>query len=574
MGILIVSFANLFGALNPKVVADALDMVLDSLRLARLSTDMPVQDVIISSMTQNLFIFGLVILGLALLQGFFMYWMRQTIIVMSRLIEYDLRKDIFAHYTTMDLSFFRGQKTGDLMSRLTEDVSKVRNFLGPALLYGINMFTLLVFVIGSMLYENVQLTLYCLLPLPLLSFSIYKVSSIIHTQSSKIQKQLAQITDISQEVYNGIRILKSFAREENIGDYFDRNIDDYKEKSLHLAKTNALFFPLMLFFIGISTIITVYFGGREVMAGNITPGTIAQFVIYVNMLTWPVTSIGWISSIIQQASVSNERLNEFLETKSEIPDDGTLTDITNGKIEFKEVDFTYQNTGIQAINGMSFLIRPGQKVAVIGKTGSGKTTMADLVLRLFDADSGQILVDDSDIKDYKIESLRDQVAYVPQDVFLFSDTISNNVRIVDETLEDDQIQKYTGYAMIHDELSGLPEGYDTIIGERGVTLSGGQKQRLSIARALVKDAKIVIMDDCLSAVDANTEIAISSHLKDALQDATALIITHRINPELYYDQIIVIDDGAVVVQGTHEELMMSNDYYRQMYEKSFAVEEG
>ncbi|WP_235291890.1 ABC transporter ATP-binding protein [Portibacter lacus] len=567
LGIVFVSLSNYFRVLMPQTIREALDFVFENIQQYKLFSGFEIQTDFYSFITQNLMLFGGLVLIFAAIMGVFMYFMRQTIIVMSRLIEYDLRKLIYNQYQRLDTAFYKKNKTGDLMSRITEDVSKVRMYLGPAVLYGINLVSLFVIVIVSMFRVSTTLSLYTLLPLPFLSISIYIVSSIIHDKSAVIQKQLGFLTSISQEVYSGIRIIKSYVQESKFGKYFLYESNVYKDKSLELAKVNALFFPLMLLLISISTIITIYVGGLEVVKGNITPGNIAEFVIYVNMLTWPVTSIGWIASIIQQASASQHRINEFLDIEPSITNNSDKIVNLQDSIEFVNVDFVYPDTGIKALENIDLKIKKGEKIAIIGKTASGKTTIAELILRMYDATSGKILIDGEDIKTLNVDSLRQEIAYVPQDLFLFSDTIENNIGFGLESHNIEEIQKYAEYASINKEILELPNGYDALVGERGVTLSGGQKQRISIARALIKQPNIVILDDCLSAVDTKTEQKILSYLNNELQDKTAIIITHRIQNLLDFDQILVLDNGRIVERGKHKELVELKGYYFDILEQ-------
>ena len=541
LGFIFVALSNYFRVLQPQAIRQALDLVYENIKLHRLYAGFSAQEVMIGEIGRSLLYFAILVLVLALIMGIFMYYMRQTIIVMSRLIEYDLRKEIFQHYEAMDLSFFRKNMTGDLMARITEDVNKVRMYLGPAILYGINLFTLFVMVIYSMFSVNAELSWYCLMPLPLLSVSIYFVSSLIHRKSTIIQQQLAKLNSIAQEVFSGIRVVKSYTQEAATQGHFSENCEDYRVKSLKLAKINALFFPLMLLIIGASTIITIYFGGLQVYKGNITPGNIAEFVIYVNMLTWPVTSIGWIASIIQQAEASQKRINEFLKEAPEILNPSTEVYPVKGEIEFRNVSFTYNDTGITALKNCSFHLRPGQKMAIIGKTGSGKTTIADLLCRLFDPTSGEILLDGKNLKSHNLTQLRERIGYVPQDVFLFSDTIANNITFgrEKEIAPDRDVAFFARKASVYDDIVALPEGFDTSIGERGVTLSGGQKQRVAMARAFMKEPDIYILDDCLSAVDTTTENQILEYFNELLTDRTTFVITHRIYAMLQFDKIIV-----------------------------------
>ena len=556
------------------MIREALDLVIETLSLYRMYDGFELQGALFGALGQILLFFGVLVLILAFIMGVFMYFMRQTIIVMSRLIEYDLKKELFGQYEKLSLSFYKRNNTGDLMSRITEDVSKVRMYLGPAVLYGINLVSLFVLVIYSMLSVSWELTLYCLAPLPILSISIYYVSNLINKRSEVIQKQLAQLNSISQEVYSGIRVVKSYVQERLMGKYFEDQSSIYKDKAMDLAKVNALFFPLMLLLIGASTIITVYIGGLQVASGKITTGNIAEFVIYVNMLTWPVTAIGWIASIVQQAAASQKRINEFLGLNPEITSPKEEKRALDGKIEFKNVSFVYPDTGIKALDDVSFELKPGEKMAVIGRTGSGKTTLADLLVRMYDVTSGHIEIDGTDIRELDLANLRQRVGYVPQDVFLFSDTIAKNVAFGKADASRKEIEEYTKYAAVYEDIKGLSEGFDTLVGERGVTLSGGQKQRVSIARALIKKPDIVLLDDCLSAVDTNTEKQILGYLDETLADKTAIIITHRIYSLLDFDKIIVLEDGAIAEEGTHEELIKGSGYYSELYEKQLAEDEA
>ena len=455
------------------------------------------------------------------------------------------------------------------MARITEDVSKVRMYLGPAIMYGINLVGLFTMVIYAMLSVSVELTLYALLPLPFLSISIYYVSNLINKKSTAIQQQLSVLNSASQEVYSGIRVIKSYVQELPMARFFSKESETYKDKTMELARVQALFHPLMLLLIGMSTIVTVYVGGLQVIKGNITPGNIAEFVIYVNMLTWPVTAIGWVASIVQQAAASQKRINEFLETKPDIENEENAISVEKitGKIEFQNVRFVYPDTGIQALRNISFTLQPGERLAIIGRTGTGKTTIADLLLRMYDVTDGQILIDNENIRNYNLSSLRQKIGYVPQDSFLFSDTVAANVAFGTHDAELDKIKEFTKYAAVYQEINGLSKGFDTVVGERGVTLSGGQKQRISIARALIKEPDIIILDDCLSAVDANTEQTILGYLNGALADKTTIIITHRIYSSLQFDKIIVLEDGLISEAGTHEELLASKGFYFEMLEK-------
>ncbi len=564
LGIIFVTAANYFGVLIPQRIRDALDYTTLQIQLFKDGQGD-------SDINTVLFIFAATIVGFVILQGLFMYAMRQTIIVMSRLIEYDLRNEIFAHLEKLDLAFYKRNKTGDLMARISEDVNKVRMYLGPSILYGINLISLFVLTIYSMFKVNTTLAIYTLIPLPILSLSIYIVSSIIHQRSTLIQQQLSTLNSIAQEVYSGIRVVKSYVKEKQFGKYFAEQNEDYKQKALSLAKVNAFFFPLMILLISASTLLTIFIGGIQVSKGLATPGNIAEFVIYVNMLTWPVTSIGWIASLIQEAEASQERINELLSQEPDIINTVNEKGALEGHIEFKDVSFTFKDSGIKALNHVNFELLPGQKMAIIGKTASGKSTIADLLLRLFDVTSGEIFIDGKNIQDHDLYNLRNRIGYVPQDVFLFSDTVSNNIAFSSPDADISEIEDYAAFASVHQDIMDLPKQYETRVGERGVTLSGGQKQRVSIARAFIKNPDIVIMDDSLSAIDTNTENKILSYLEGALERKTAIIITHRIYNLLNFDKILVLEDGQIIEDGTHDELYEARGHYYELYEQQSLV---
>lgn len=570
-GIAFVTISNYFRILQPQMLRRALDLVVDNIGLYRLTKGFELQNGLYGILGKSLLFFGVMVLVLALLMGVFMYFMRQTIIVMSRLIEYDMRKEIYDHYQILNLAFYKRNATGDLMSRITEDVNKVRNYLGPTVLYGVNLVTLFALTISSMVAVSPMLTFYSLLPLPFLVIGIYYVSTQISRRSEIIQQQLASLNSSAQEAYSGIRVVKSYVREEPIVNYFAEQSEVYKSKALNLAKIDNAFFPVMLLCIGASTIITVYVGGLQVVAGNITPGNIAEFVIYVSMLTWPVTSIGWIASLTQQAAASQKRINEFLKTQPEIvqqPTSASSIKEIKGDIEFRNVSFTYPDTGIVALENVNFNLKKGQKLAIIGKTGCGKTTIADLLVRLYDVTEGAIFIDGQDIRNIPLDVLRQQMGYVPQDVFLFSDTVADNIAFgKKEKVERAEVEQFARYAAVYEDIMGLSDGFDTVVGERGVTLSGGQKQRISIARALIKKPDIVLLDDCLSAVDTTTEQTILGYLNEALADKTSIIITHRIPGMIQFDKIIVLDNGTIVEQGTHEILISNGGYYADIFEQ-------
>ena len=573
IGTLFVIASNFFSVLQPRVVRYALDLVYENIKLYGLYDGFELQSELFGDLGLTLLMFAGLMLLLALIMGIFMYFMRQTIIVMSRLIEYDLRNEIFKHYEKLNLAFYKRNNTGDLMARITEDVSKVRMYIGPAVMYGINLFSLFALVIYSMLSVNVELTLWALAPLPILSFSIYYVSRMINQKSTEIQTQLSVLNSSAQEVYSGIRVVKSYVQERPMARFFSKESDIFKEKSMDLAKIQAMFYPLMLILVGISTILTIYIGGLKVAAGTVTPGNIAEVIIYTNMLTWPVTALGWIASIIQSAAASQKRINEFMLTKPEIEENDSAFSRLAGAVEFDKVTFVYPDTGIKALENVSFKLAAGQKMAIIGRTGSGKTTIVDLLVRMYDVTTGQVLIDNKNIQSLSLSSLRQNIGYVPQDVFLFSDSIAQNVAFGKADATSDEIEQYTKYASVYDDIMEFPQGFETLVGERGVTLSGGQKQRVSIARALIKQPDILILDDSLSAVDTTTEKRILNYLEKAMADKTAIIITHRIYNLLDFDKIIVIEDGKIAEEGTHDELLERKGFYYELYEQQQLEEE-
>lgn len=568
LGIGFVFFSNYFRVWQPQVIRQALDLVLSKVESYRsLTTDVE-RTLLYNEISHELLILGLTVICLALSMGLLMYFMRQTIVVMSRLIEYDMRKDIFSHYQKLDTAFYKRHKTGDLMSRITEDVSKVRMYLGPGLLYGINLISLFILVITSMFSVSTKLTLYALIPLPLLSISIYYVSDIINRRSMVIQQQLAKLTSISQEVFSGIRVIKSYVQEKAFHRYFREESQVYKDKSMDLARVNALFFPLMVFMIGMSNILVIYIGSLELAKGNISAGNIAEFIIYVNMLTWPVTAIGWIASIIQQASASQQRINEFLNITPAIQGNNVTIQPIQGQLEFKDVSLTYPDSGVEALKGVSFKINKGENVLILGQTASGKSTIADLILRLYDPSEGQILMDGRDLLEHPLHHLRRSIGYVPQDVFLFSDTIEENIAFGAASANREHIERAAHRSAVGKDIEDFKEGYQTVVGERGVTLSGGQKQRISLARALVKNPEFIILDDCLSAVDAKTEHIITEHLRQTLSDKTSIIITHRIPRGIDFDQVITLEDGRMVEHGSPTEVLNNQGYYYRLWNES------
>ncbi|UOR04790.1 ABC transporter ATP-binding protein/permease [Hymenobacter aerilatus] len=574
-GVLFVALSTLLAIFPAQIVRYAFDLVSEGIDLYHLYAGTEAQSSVYKLFGRNVLLYGVLIILLAVLRGIFLFYTRQTLIVMSRLIENDQKNEIFQHYQSLPLSFYRRHSTGDLMSRISEDVGRVRMYIGPAIMYFLQLVILFVLIVPLMLMVNVKLTVYTLLPLPILSVSIFYINNIIQRKSDEIQRSLAGMTTFVQEAFSGIRVLKSFVREEDSHQQFTVASENYKEKSLSLNFVNSLFFPLILFLVGLSTIITVWVGGQEVIRGTITTGSIAEFLIYVNLLTWPVTALGWTSSLVQRAEASQARINEFLHQKTDIVSHRNVERAIQGDIVFDHVSFTYPDTGIQALRDVSFRIRPGQTLAVIGNTGSGKSTIAALLCRLYDVTQGTITVDATDVRDYALTSLRSQIGYVPQDVFLFSDTIRNNINFGLDNPSEERMKQAAQDANVYDNIVQFPEGFDTKLGERGITLSGGQKQRVSIARALVKEPRILILDDSLSAVDTNTENAILNSLQRVMENRTSLIISHRVSSVKLADEILVLDDGQIVQHGTHEALMADTDgLYRALYERQLQSEEA
>ncbi|MFN8354660.1 MAG: ABC transporter ATP-binding protein [Spirosomataceae bacterium] len=573
LGTLFTVISNLFGIIPAQIVRHSLDLVKDSLDLYSLYKNTGVQSSVYETFTYSIFIYGLLILVMALLKGIFLFLVRQTIIVMSRHVEYDLKNEIYAHYQTLPLSFYRRNNTGDLMARISEDVGKVRMYVGPSIMYGLNLITIFVMVISYMMSVSPKLTMYVLLPLPILSVSIFFVSNIINKRSEEIQRNLSNLSTFAQEAFSGIRVVKAFVQEKLSTERFAEQSNQYRHKSLSLTRVDSLFTPLIFLLVGLSNVLCVYVGGQEVIAGRLTAGNIAEFLIYVNMITWPVIALGWTTSQTQRAAASQERINEFLSIKTDIVSAKNLRPEIKGGVTFQNVSFTYPDSGIVALREFSLAIEPGESVAILGSTGSGKSTVANLLTRMYDTSEGQIHVDGHAIQDIEVHYLRTQTGYVPQDVFLFSDTIRNNVKFGLRKMPEDKIIQATKDADLYQNIIDFPEGFDTKVGERGITLSGGQKQRLSIARAIAREPKILILDDCLSAVDTKTENAILNNLRSIMENRTSVIISHRVSSAKLADKIVMLDGGRIVEQGSHEELMALGGIYKDLYEKQLQAEE-
>ncbi len=576
LGIIFIIISNVFAIYPAQVIRVAFDVVKDTTIRYRLLNGYAIQPDFYAMMIKAIVVFVVLVLAAALLKGFFLFLTRQTIIVMSRYIEYDLKNEVFCHYEKLDRGFYKRHSTGDLMNRISEDISRVRMYLGPAIMYSINLLVLFVLVITTMLRVNATLTLYVLLPLPLLSFSIYYVSNIINEKSEKVQRQLSVLSTFVQETFAGIRVLKAFNLDNERFLRFENESEKYKTENLRLVKVNALFMPLMILLIGLSTILTIFVGGRLAISGEVSVGNIAEFVIYVNMLTWPVAAMGWVTSITQRAAASQKRINEFLDTKPGITSRNTSEESIEGRIEFEEVSFVYPDSGIRALDHVSFRIDPGKSLGITGRTGSGKSTIANLILRLYDVSEGRILIDGKDIREWNLTVLRRETGYVPQDVFLFSDTVGRNIGFGydPDKLTGELLAEAAKDAVIYENIRSFKNGMDTLVGERGVTLSGGQKQRISIARALIKKPKILLLDDCLSAVDTETEEKIIANLNRIMKGRTTIIISHRIASIRHCDEILVMDNGRISGKGPHEKLVKENDLYRTLYHQQLTEKQG
>jgi ATP-binding cassette subfamily B protein len=562
IGILITIIAKLFTVFVPELIGSTIDVVNEQLKHAENDIDL-----FKSSLLKNI----LYLIGTAVIAGFFTFTMRQTIINVSRYVEYDLKNEVYQQYQRLSLNFYKQNRTGDLMNRISEDVSRVRMYAGPAIMYSINTITLFVVALSFMYNEAPKLTLYTIIPLPILSVIIYKLSREINKRSTVVQQYLSKLSTFTQESFSGISVIKAYGIETQTFNNFDELSNESKDKQVDLAKVQALFFPLMILLIGASNLLVIYIGGKQYISGEIASvGIIAKFIIYVNMLTWPVATVGWVTSIVQQAEASQKRINEFLKIEPEIKN--TILEPTpiHGTIEFKNVSFTYEDTNIQALKDVSFKIDQGKTMAIIGKTGSGKSTILNLIGRLYDITDGEILIDGIPIDQLNLTSLRDSIGYVPQDAFLFSDTIKNNIKFGVQNASDDEVIEAAKNAVVHKNIIKFNKGYETTLGERGITLSGGQKQRISIARAIIKEPKILLFDDCLSAVDTETEEQILNNLENVSANKTTIIVSHRVSSAKNAHKILVLEDGKIIQEGTHDILINQSGYYKDLYLKQLS----
>ena len=558
IGILITILSKFLALKIPQIIGNSLNVV-EEYQNGEITN--------LEEVTDQLWINVLFIVGVALCSGFFTFLMRQTIIVTSRLIEFDLKNEIYQQYQKLSLNFYKKNRTGDLMNRISEDVSKVRMYVGPAIMYSINMIVLFAVGFTQMISIDVKLTMYTLIPFPLLSISIFILSKVIHKRSTVVQEYLSKLTTFNQEFFSGINVVKSYGIEASIIEDFDKIANKSKEKNIHLHKANALFFPLMILLIGISNLLVIYIGGTQYINGEIQFGTIIEFMLYVNILTWPVAVVGWVTSMVQQAEASQARINEFLKETPEIQNTNMTPSELEGNVTFKNVTFTYDDTNITALKNINFSVKSGETLAILGKTGSGKSTIIELISRLYDTKIGTILLDDIPIEQANLNAVRSQIGFVPQDPFLFSESIEENIKFGKENATKEEIITAAQNADIHDNIINFPKGYKTILGERGVTLSGGQKQRISIARAIIKDPKILIFDDCLSAVDTETEEKILSNLERISKDVTTFIVSHRVSSAKKANKIIVLSEGEIIQEGTHNELISTEGYYKNLYEQ-------
>lgn len=565
LGLFITIIARIFALLTPKFIGDSVDVI--EKYISGSITDLAL---VKAELLNNI----LLILGTTLLAAFFTFLMRQTFIVVSRYIEYDLKNEIFQQYERLSLSFYKQNRTGDLMNRISEDVSKVRMYVGPAIMYSTTTITLFVVVISYMFYKAPLLTLYAIAPLPILSIAVYRLSVAIHKRSTIVQQYLSKLTTYTQESFSGISVIKAYGIEPRTNDGFVSLSEASKEKNIDLVKVQALFFPLMVLLIGVSNILVIYIGGKQFISGQIDDlGTVVEFLIYVNMLTWPVAVVGWVTSMVQQAEASQKRINEFLKEKPAITNTVAEATPISGEIEFKNLSYTYPDTNITALKNVSFSVNPGETLAIIGNTGSGKSTILELIGRLYDVEEGQLYIDQKPITQVNLNSLRSSIGYVPQDAFLFSDSIRNNIKFGKADASEEEVIEAATNAAVHQNILGFNKGYDTVLGERGITLSGGQKQRVSIARAIIKDPKILLFDDCLSAVDTETEEEILQNLNKISKNKTTIIVSHRVSSAKNASKIIVLDEGNIIQQGTHNELVNTEGYYKELYAKQLLEKE-
>ena len=565
LGIIFTIIAQIFMLFTPKLISKSFKAIEAFSKDKNIATSV-IREELISNI--------LLIIATTIIAGFLTFLMRQTLIVMSRHIEFDLKNEVFKQYENLTQNFYKKNRTGDLMNRISEDVSKVRMYVGPAVMYSINTLIRFAIVIVYMYNVSPRLTLYTLLPLPLLSYGIFKLSSEINKRSTVFQQYLSKVSSFSQEIFSGIRVIKAYSLEEQHQNNMVSLAKESKSKSLNLAKVQSLFGPLMLALIGISNLVVIYFGGLMYIDGTITSiGTIAEFILYVNMLTWPVASLGWVSSMVQEAEASQKRLNEFLKIEPEIINKNPNKSIVNGSISFENVSYTYEDTNIKALQDISFTVKKGETLAILGKTGSGKSTILALISRLYDVTDGKITIDNQEISSLNLYDLRNSIGIVPQDAFLFSDSIKNNIKFGKEDATHEEVTDAAKSAVVHDNIMGFSKEYDTVLGERGITLSGGQKQRVSIARAIIKNPPILLFDDCLSAVDTETEETILNNLNEICKDKTTIIVSHRVSSAKNADKIIIIDEGKIIQQGSHNQLVNQEGYYASLYLKQLSEKE-
>ena len=565
LGIIFTIIAQIFMLFTPKLISKSFK-VIEAFAKDKTVSKAMIQEELISNI--------LLIIATTIIAGFLTFLMRQTLIVMSRHIEFDLKNEVFRQYENLSQNFYKQNRTGDLMNRISEDVSKVRMYVGPAVMYTINTAIRFTIVIVYMYNVSPTLTLYTLLPLPLLSFAIFKLSSEINKRSTIFQQYLSKVSSFSQEIFSGIRVIKAYSLENQHQENMVNLANESKSKSLNLAKVQSLFGPLMLALIGISNLVVIYFGGLMYIDGTIKNiGTIAEFILYVNMLTWPVASLGWVSSMVQEAEASQKRLNEFLKIEPEIKNKNKNKSIIEGSISFENVSYTYEDTNIKALQNISFTVKKGETLAILGKTGSGKSTILSLISRMYDVSEGEINIDKNEISSINLFDLRNSIGIVPQDAFLFSDSIKNNIMFGKEDATDEQVQAAAKSAVVHDNIMGFNKQYETVLGERGITLSGGQKQRVSIARAIIKNPPILLFDDCLSAVDTQTEEAILNNLNEICKDKTTIIVSHRVSSAKNADKIIIMDNGQIIQQGSHNQLINQEGYYSALYLKQLSEKE-